>query len=767
MALKDAPEKLQPYLFYGVDLEWDGSKDARGTCPFCGKDDHFFVCQDKGLWNCRVCGEGSLKGGGNIYTFMQAYWDACNSEFDKDQYKKLSKQRNLSIQTLLDWGVVWGFLTNEWLLPCHNKDKSMVNLYRYAQFKKKDGTPIKRFIGCPTLDAGLFGMINYSDKNKRTEFCEGPFDGMVLYEAMKSHCDKGSGKFVPTSKPQRSLLRGRNIVAVPGCETFLDKWAFYFKGHDARFWYDSDHPRKHPKLEKLIEPAGYAGMRRAIQVTVKSLNSAQIIDWGPNGYDPNRPSGFDLSDLKKEESSVALLNLSFTDPPEDWLINPNIPRDSEGHTIEPAVCTSYKELMNHWRKALKMTELIDTTLSVILACAAGTDLKSQSDTVWIRIIGPPGSAKTTLCEALSISHHTFPTSVQRGFHSGYIGKGPGESEDGEATDSSLIPLIKNKTVIIKDGDTLLTSPSRDQTLAELRDIYDGTSRAHFRNKKSNIYKGINTTFILAGTGSLRKLNRAYLGERFLDCIIYDRAEGCSELEDDILNRAAFGALKCMRQSSDGSEEGLVDENLLQAWKHTAGYLNWLREDIDGQKRNLLLIRDIDCPAEILQTCKSFGSYVSYMRAKPDKGLDDEDDNEVELPTRLTRQFVRLANLLALAMNHKSVDTVVMERVAKVVRDTSRGLTHKIVTLLYDNRKTGLSTSNIENHLRKSTQTVLRHLKFLKSIGVVRNRRVSNGSGNRGAKKTIWELTGTIHKLHRELSRYRVISVRTKNEEQKV
>lgn len=763
MALKDAPEKLQPYLFYGIDLHWEGSKDAKGSCPFCGKEDHFFVSQEKGLWNCKVCGEGSLKGGGNIYTFMQAYWDACSADFEEERYKKLGKRRGLSIKTLVEWGLVWGFLTDEWLLPSHNKDKSMINLYRYAEFKKKDGTPIKRFIGCPTLDAGLFGMINYSDKNKRTEFCEGPFDGMTLYETLKSHCDKGSGKYVTTSKSQRSLLRGRNVVAVPGCETFLDKWNFYFKDHEGRFWYDSDHPRKHPRLDKLIEPAGYAGMRRAIQVVGKALSSAEIIDWGPNGYDPDRPSGFDLSDLKKQEGPLALLKLGFTEPPEDWLVNPNIPRDVEGHTIEAAPCSSYKELVNYWRKALKMTELIETTLSVMLACAAGTDLKSQSDTVWIRVIGPPGSAKTTLCEALSISTHTFPTSVQRGFHSGYIGKGPDDGDDGESKDSSLIPLIKNKTVIIKDGDTLLTSPARDQTLGELRDIYDGTSRAHYKNKKHSVYKGINTTFILAGTSSLRKLNRAYLGERFLDCIIYDRAEGSLELEDEILNRAAFGALKCMRQGNDGSEEGLVDENLLQAWKHTAGYLNWLREEVDGKKRNLTLIQEIECSAEVLQTCKAFGSYVSYMRAKPDKALEEDDDNEVELPTRLTRQFVRLANLLALAMNRKSVDTVVMERVAKVVRDTSRGLTHKIVKLLYENRKTGLSTSNLESYLRKSTQTVLRHLKFLKSIGVVRNKKVPNGSGRRGAKKNIWELTGTVSKLHRELNRYRVISVRTKEE----
>lgn len=774
MALKDAPEKLQPYLFYGVDLAWSGTGDAKGTCPFCGKERHFFVNQENGLWNCKVCNEGSIKGGGNIYTFLANYWELCreytrikpdNNGDSHFNLQKLAATRGLKTSTLIKWGVVRGVFTDEWIIPSHNLDKKIINLYRWAAFKTDEGI-VRRFIGCPGLDPGLFGMNLYSKKKTKTELAEGPWDGMALYEALSEVCDKGSGKLDTTSNFNRSIAAFRNILAVPGCETFLDKWVPIFRGHDLRLWYDNDHPRRNKKTDTLIEPASQSGMRKVVQLTNRKARSHKIIEWGPDGFDPNKLSGYDIRDHYRKHGALAVASLPFISPPEEWMTNPNIPRDSEGNTVEPIECQSYTELVNYWRKALKWTELLDTTLSVMIACAIGTDLKSQSDTVWIRVIGPPGSAKTTLCEALSISNLTFPTSVQRGFHSGYKGKGDND-EEGENTDASLIPLIQNKTVIIKDGDTLLTSPARDQTLAELRDIYDGTSRAHFKNKKHSIYKGINTTFILAGTSSLRKLNRAYLGERFLDCIIYDRGEKNKALEDEILNRAAFGALRCMRESSDGSEEGLVDANLLEAWKRTAGYLNWLRSDINVPgssstiKRNLHLIRKIDCSDSIISICKSFGSYVSYMRAKPDRGLEDEDDNEVELPTRLTRQFVRLANLLAVTLNRDAVDTEVMERVAKVVRDTSRGFTYKIVCLLYEH-KDGMSVTTLSGYLKRDNTPILRHLKFLRSIGVVRPFKTTNKTGNRGNKKHIWELTPTVRRLHAVLAQYRVITTKVED-----
>ena len=61
----DVPEKLRPYTFHGVELDWHGKEDAIGDCPFCGRERKFRVNVKTGLFRCLVCSEGSAKGGGN------------------------------------------------------------------------------------------------------------------------------------------------------------------------------------------------------------------------------------------------------------------------------------------------------------------------------------------------------------------------------------------------------------------------------------------------------------------------------------------------------------------------------------------------------------------------------------------------------------------------------------------------------------------------------------------------------------------------------
>jgi hypothetical protein len=80
---------------------------------------------------------------------------------------------------------------------------------------------------------------------------------------------------------------------------------------------------------------------------------------------------------------------------------------------------------------------------------------------------------------------------------------------------------------MKDGDTLANSPNRDKILSELRDLYDGTSRAHYRNMKADEFEDVRLSFILCGTDELRQLNRTFLGERFLDCEIMAKGEDTS------------------------------------------------------------------------------------------------------------------------------------------------------------------------------------------------------------------------------------------------
>lgn len=747
------PEKIGSYLSLGLDISWSGDRDAIADCPFCGKEGHLFISQDKGLFTCKVCAEGSEKGGGNIYTFMQKLWEVSRTgNHSISAMTELAADRGLLPRTLLEWGVVRSVLTDEFLFPGYSEHKKIINLYRWSEINGK-----MRLLGVKSLAQTLFGMQHFNLKKKHTYLCEGPSDAMAVYEALnlvrKSGNGDGIDSFRLTTDSTKNVFVEHNVLGVPGCEQFTTKWAELLRGQSVSLLYDSDHPRKHPKTGALIPSAGYKGMERAYGFLKPMAKEIRIVDWGPDGYDPKRPSGFDMRDLYREQKPVKFVaELRTVFSPEEWagatsVINPTF-------SIEALPCDNFKTLINAWQKALRMTEVIEATLSTMLACAVTTDMKSHSDAVWLRVLGPPGSAKSTLCEALCVSQHTFATSVQKGFHSGYVGKGGGSDDDIEK-DSSLIPQINKKTVVIKDADTLLTASNRDQILSELRDIYDGTSRAHYRNKKSSVYKGLQITFILAGTKSLRRLNRSYLGDRFLDCVIYDRGEKNKSLEDEILSRAAYGALRRMREDTGEEESSFHDARLLEAMQLTAGYLNWLREN--GRR----LVKEVECSDSVIQTCVRLGEYISYMRARPDKETE-EGDSEVELATRLSSQLVRLANGQALVMNKTSVDDDVMERVVKVARDTSRGISFDIVNLLYD-LPAGVDVRYVALSIRKSEEVTRKALQFLYAIGIVRADRRANNSGARGRNRHLWELTPKIRKLHRVVKEYRVINTLTQGE----
>jgi len=126
--------------------------------------------------------------------------------------------------------------------------------------------------------------------------CEGPWDGMVLWELLQCAklTDQGPRQ---TANPARSLAATAGVLAVPGCSTFLDKWLPLFNGKHVCLAYDSDHPRTNPKTGRVSAAAGWAGMRRAVGLLHEVAASVKYLQWGPEGYDPARPSGFDLRDM--------------------------------------------------------------------------------------------------------------------------------------------------------------------------------------------------------------------------------------------------------------------------------------------------------------------------------------------------------------------------------------------------------------------------------------------------------------------------------------
>ena len=289
------PEALRPYLFHGLDLSWtDGDREAVGDCPFCGREEKFSVDTQEGLWICRVCGEGNKNGGGNAQVFLRVLHEfSVNATSD---YSALANSRGmLCPDVLVHWEVCRSITTGRWMIPGYGPDGKMNQLYQYMT---AGPDRVMKLLPTPTLGHQLHGVNLYRKDRSVVYLCEGPWDAMTLWEVL-GKARPGEEGLGTTATQSKSLLNDANVLAVPGCSTFFPSWLPLFSGKTVCLMYDSDHPREHPKTGKPILPAGFKAVKRISSLLSSSRNppdQIRYLRWGPEGYDPERPSGTDIRD---------------------------------------------------------------------------------------------------------------------------------------------------------------------------------------------------------------------------------------------------------------------------------------------------------------------------------------------------------------------------------------------------------------------------------------------------------------------------------------
>ena len=659
---KDKPAALKPYLTHGVDLNYrEGDREGIADCPWCGKEQKWYVNAETGLWQCKVCGEQ-----GNVYTFFNKLHEQSTTETDLEE---LATTRGLlSQESLKDWGVIRSILTGEILVPGYSPDNKLTQLYRYSKDWK---TGRYALLVTPETNHGLHGVPLYDPKKPEVYVCEGFWDGAALWEILREVKEE-NGKLLSTSNPKISLLSQVNVLAVPGANVFNPVWSKLLEGKVVTLLYDSDHTREHNG--KMVEGAGLAGMKRVAQILSRADSKpleVRYLHWGEHGFDPQLPSGYDLRDHLKPHTTAVQRVQAFrsiqgkVQPiPSDWLSDV---RASKPGSVEVDLlpCYSWKTLVNAWRKSgLKWIPGLDRFLAASLAAIASTE--SVGEQIWLRVLSPPSTGKTTICEALSTNRkYIYPKDTFTGLTSGY-------QLDKEGSENmSMVLKLKNKTLIINDGDTMRSLPNRDVVFAQLRAFYSRNLRSQYGNKMSMDHEGSNTTIILCGTEAMRFMDSSELGSRFLDVRIIDEID--EDLEDEIGWTVVCRAARESHYRSDGKLETRDSPEMVEAKRLTGGYIDYLREHA------LELVAKIDFPPEMLKRCQGLAKFVAYMRARPSKKQEEKEQREVCF--RLACQLVRLAQFLAVVLNKEQVDTDVMERVTAIALDTSRGRTLELVRRL--------------------------------------------------------------------------------------
>ena len=735
--VQDIPENLRPFIFHGVDFR-KTTGQAEAECPLCGGS-KFFVNSDNGLWDCKNCMEH-----GNPIEFIRKFHEECLATTTEDALAELAKSRGvLSIETLQRWRVVKSQLTGEWLIPAYNVKQSIVQLYRYVSIKSSSGGWKKVLLPTPTLGSGIFKATDDHVNRSEIFLCEGPWDAMALEEVLR-HCKFEDGKYLLTADQDKRLAATVSVLALPGCGNFNEQWASLFAGKEVSILFDSDHPKTNAKTGAEVPPAGYAGALRVNEILAKAEEPPEriwLLQWGPEGYDADKPTGYDLRDalagpkmLDRVKALPSIIERLEEAPEVDGATLPGRDRSGESNTLP---CESWEELLDYWRNAMHWTDGLERGLACILACVTSTP--STGSQLWIKLLGPASSGKSSLCEAISSNRlYVKPKSTITGFHSGYK-----SDKNGEKDHSLLAELQETPggmTLVTKDGDTLLKAPNLQQIMGEARDVYDGVSRAHYRHGLSRNAEGMRVTWVLAGTKSLKDgLDHSELGERFLDCVIM---EGIQDDEESLVcMRVAQQTRASMGMAPSNAKDSQSNPEQVEANKRTGGYVHWLREE--GQDK----LRTIEMSDQAMLKCVLLGKFVAYARARPSTVKNAEKAGEREFGARLTSQMIRLAMCLAVVKNKQEVDKEVLQDVAAVALDTAEGATLKMIRYLFRAGDKGYDLKSLCRMAGCKQARGEELLMFLRSIGATDFKREKAKAGAGMSIK--WMLTKSMTKLFRE------------------
>ena len=497
------------YEFYGVELPEapNGSNQFITDCPFCGRENHFFIDKDSALYQCK---DGSCAEEGNPYTFLARYYEMCLQETVPFSYKRLSYFRKKFHKDIYEQEkVAFSKDLGCFLLPNYNSEGSIVNLGKYS-----GKGPV---MGAPGVSLHLFGIDSLQEDGP-IFICEGQWDRYALLWLLRHTKDP------PTQY---------SVLGSPGASNMPQSDATLLRGREVYILYDND-------------DAGRKGTKFACKKLAGIASSIHILTWPEGKF----PDGYDLEDLIRESTdrpdSLWKEVLSWCFRYQTGADPTKKPPQLDRNTLE-AIVHDYQETGVHMYPGL--------TDCLALATAVVYSTQLQGEPLWLYVIGDPGRGKSLVLEStLGSSKCVYRTSItHKAFISGFRIEG---------NDNSLLAYLPGKALIVKDYSNVLSLPhlEQEQLVALLREAYDGRI---VRNYGNNVYReypppdsafrDCRFSFVAGVTKEIHARSHAGLGERFLKyeipCTEQDNMKAMMAALDDswktherqILRSASVGA----------------------------------------------------------------------------------------------------------------------------------------------------------------------------------------------------------------------------------
>ena len=371
-------------------------------------------------------------------------------------------------------------------------------------------------------------------------------------------------------------------------------------------------------------------------------------------------------------------------------------------SIQPQQCSSFDDLIEIYKQDMSVTPSLVDVMAITMAVHIAVAL--EGDPLWLYVVGSPSSGKSTICELLASDEiHTRSLSKFTGLVSG--------SRQG----THLIPMLQGKCVIIKDGTLLLESTPQQlaNVYGELRDIFDGSLNAEYRNGVSASFSNISFGMVIGITERIYSLNMAALGERFLHC----RLETSRDVEKSRNAKAVQSIFETTAKTNyEGNDVG-DSRSFPRQRAYTAGFLSHLHSAL----RNNDILRPGYVESDV-QLIQALADMIACSRAQAPRSKEYGSnellyDARPEASTRVVKQLSRMALCLCYVFGVTHITQQIRVLLTKVALDTAFSRQHNIIRTVAL-AESGLTRQSIAVLTMIPLETITRRIDDLISLGIL-------------------------------------------------
>jgi len=720
---------IEAYEQHGLQIVRSDRTQVVAECPFCEKDGHFYASREDARYDCKSCQKK-----GNLYTFLKEIYTLGWERTSLKQYTTLSRDREIPAGPLQRYGIVaHPLLPGSWILPHHNPEGKLANLYLYhPDREKKDrmrGTYdcTQHLFGVPFLLDPDIPRIEPGFKDPDTKPTQ--FDRRIFLA--EGHWDALTASLCLPSEEW-------SVLGLVG-SAFKDNWLSLFEDRDVYVATDND-----PVNPKTGTRPGQELQRRVIEILSPVAKSLSFLRWIPD-QEPN-----DIRDL------YIKFKTDFADSsPKDALAEFLLERrtkskraaggrktttagSSKNSTpvtkpsrpiIEPLPCKSFPHLLEEFQNAgYSLSDRLEGGIALSFAVHAALHLPGRP--LWMFLVGGASTSKTTTIALLADHEKAEPLDHLTGLYSG-LKRGN--------KDAGLIETFNGKTMLFKDWTAILSlSPGeQERILGEFRNVYDGNARTKYRNLVDNEYDQVMFNMVVGTTPRVHVQNRAELGERFIK---YDLSKGDTR---DVRRSRAVSAVDSFLDQASGISDPTIDTLPMPLRRHAKGFCNHLFETLPPPQKVPKLSEPIK------NKIINMASFVAICRTRVERQGGNllyrpEPEGESRVSQNLTKLLISLCHVL---QQRPAACLPVLQEVAF---STAWGFPMEILRSIY---RAGhpMTKDQLSTTLRLPATSVYRHLQDMKEIGSIRVEKRSNSSGRQGNRSNLWELSPEMRTLLKGMS----------------